>query len=147
MDIDEIITLVSGWDGALAVTAADGDGSPALAWGDSFFYYAPDGVMPQRTQPFATIVTKNYPGDDSSRLDRPGVFRLNIDAGRGLAREHAEDGADPAAPDAFFAHPVYGAAGWISVISPAAVTAEPAKELLHQAYQVARDRYERRNRG
>ena len=53
-----------------------------IAWGDTFFYYAPDGVVPSATQPFATIVTKNYPGDETSRLDRPDVFRVNMAAGR-----------------------------------------------------------------
>ena len=33
--------------------------------------------------PFATIVTKDYPGSGtSSKLDRPGVFRLNLALGR-----------------------------------------------------------------
>ena len=31
--------------------------------------------------PFATIVTKDYPDDRESRLDRPGAFRLNVAAG------------------------------------------------------------------
>ncbi|WP_427135995.1 DUF6194 family protein [Pseudarthrobacter sp. S9] len=45
------------------------------------FFYAPEGTMPEATQPFATIVTRNYPGDDQSDLDRPGAFRVNIAAG------------------------------------------------------------------
>lgn len=45
-----------------------------------FLYYAPDGVVPNG-QPFATVVTKDYPGEPSSDLG-PGVFRVNIDARR-----------------------------------------------------------------
>ena len=80
--MDEIISFVDGLDGVLTQRAHSGDGSPEIAWGDTFFYYAPDGVMPEATQPFATIVTKNYPGDETSRLDRPEVFRVNMAAGK-----------------------------------------------------------------
>lgn len=38
---------------------ASGGSTPA--WGDAFFCYAPDGVTPRMTQPYGTIVTKNYP--------------------------------------------------------------------------------------
>ena len=69
--IDEIIGFVDGLDGVLALRPVPGDGTPEIAWGDTFFYYAPNGVVPQNTQPFATIVTKNYPGDDRSELDPP----------------------------------------------------------------------------
>jgi hypothetical protein len=80
MTIDEITELLDGLDGVLTLTPGPGDGSPEISWGDLFFYYAPDGVVP-KTQPFATIVTKDYPGDEQSRLDRPDTFRLNIAAG------------------------------------------------------------------
>src|SRR5690606_14238046 len=81
MTIDEIIGYLTTLDGVLPLRPGPGDGSPEIAWGDTFFYYAPDGEVPARTQPFATIVTKNYPGDERSQLDRPGNFRLNISAG------------------------------------------------------------------
>ncbi|MFD7896365.1 DUF6194 family protein [Streptomyces sp. NPDC059743] len=48
--------------------------SGEISWGDTFFYYAPAGVTPKTAQPFVTIVTivtKNYPGDESSRLECP----------------------------------------------------------------------------
>jgi hypothetical protein len=69
--------------------------------------------MPQRTQAFATIVTKNYPDDETSRLDRPKVFRLNIATPRDTARARVADDdaattSDPSALDRLFPHPVYG---------------------------------------
>ena len=82
MTIDEIISFVEGLDGVLTLRPGPGDGSPEIAWGDMFFYYAPNEVVPQNTQPFATIVTKDYPGDDKSELDRPGAFRVNVAAGK-----------------------------------------------------------------
>ncbi|MFD4429866.1 DUF6194 family protein, partial [Nocardia sp. NPDC058497] len=82
MTIDDIIDYVTGLGGVLHLNPAPGGEWPEISWGDSFFYYAPDGVVPTATQPFATIVTKDYPDDRSSRLDRAGTFRLNIAGGR-----------------------------------------------------------------
>ena len=82
MTMDEIISFVGGLDGVLALRPEPGDGTPEIAWGDTFFYYSPNGVVPEATQPFATIVTKDYPGDDKSELDRPEAFRVNVAAGK-----------------------------------------------------------------
>ena len=57
MSMQQIIDEVQGLDGALVVLPGPGDGTPELAWGDAFFYFAPDGRMPQHTQPYGTIVT------------------------------------------------------------------------------------------
>jgi hypothetical protein len=78
--IDDIIECVAALDGVLTMKAGPGDGSPEISWGDVFFYYAPDGEVP-RTQPFATIVTKDYPDEPSSQLDQADAFRLNIGVG------------------------------------------------------------------
>lgn len=82
MTIDEIIDYVTDLEGVLALRPGPGDGSPEISWGDTFFYYSPEGVVPTATQPFATIVTKNYPDDEGSHLDRPGAFRVNVAAGK-----------------------------------------------------------------
>ncbi|MFJ4104267.1 DUF6194 family protein [Amycolatopsis japonica] len=142
MTIEEIIGLVSGLDGVLTLTPGPGDEWPELSWGDAFFYYSPDGVVPTNVQPFATIVTKNYPGDETSRLDRPDAFRVNIHAGK---KEFARRlGDDPAGTDTLIAHPVYGNAGWLAVVNPASNTEPVTRELLETAYRLARARYERR---
>jgi hypothetical protein len=155
--MEEIVRFVDGLDGVLTQRAQSGDGSPEIAWGDTFFYYAPDGVVPQATQPFATIVTKNYPGDDSSRLDRPGVFRVNVAAGKeefiahtGRTPRDIDDDADAGAPapdalDAVIPHPVYGSLGWLAVNNPGPATEVEVRRLLQQAYRLARARYLRRN--
>jgi hypothetical protein len=153
--MDEIICFVSGLDGVFTQRAQSGDGSPEIAWGDTFFYYAPDGAMPVTTQPFATIVTKNYPGDETSRLDRLDVFRVNMAAGKeafiahtGRAPRDTDAGLKstpaPDALDAVIAHPVYGSLGWLSVNNPGPVTAAEVRRLLEQAHQLARARYLRR---
>jgi hypothetical protein len=155
--MEEIVSFVGGLDGVLTQRARSGDGSPEIAWGDTFFYYAPDGVVPQASQPFATIVTKNYPGDDSSRLDRPGVFRVNIAAGKeefiahtGRTPRDIDADVDAGAPapdalDAVIPHPVYGPLGWLAVNNPGPATGEEVIRLLQQAYRLARARYLRRN--
>ncbi|MFE2473433.1 DUF6194 family protein [Streptomyces mirabilis] len=152
MTIDEIISFVAGLDGVLAIRPAPGDGTPEISWGDTFFYYAPDGAIPTTAQPFATVVTKNYPGDEASCLDRPDTFRVNIAAGKeafiqwtGHApREPASSEVDPSATDTVIAHPVYGAAGWLAVVNPGERTEAPARELLRAAHHLARSRHERR---
>ncbi len=146
MTIADIVTLVSDWDGVLAVTPGPGDDAPEVAWGDTFFFYAPDGEMPKATQPFATIVTKNYPDDELSRLNREGIFRVNMHPSRAsFTTWSAKSGDDPSALDQFFAHPVYGQLGWLAVVNPGSQTAESTAELLREAYELARARYDRRH--
>ncbi|WP_407288981.1 DUF6194 family protein [Streptomyces sp. BP-8] len=152
LTMDEIISFVDGLDGVLTMRPEPGDGSPEISWGDTFFHYAPDGVAPTATQPFATIVTKDYPGDEASRLDRAGTFRVNIAAGKeafirwtGHApRDPATTEIDPGTTDTVIAHPVYGAVGWLAVVNPGERTEAATRELLHAAYHLARSRYERR---
>jgi hypothetical protein len=152
MSIEEITAFLEGLEGVLTLRPQPGDGSPELSWGDTFFYYAPDGVVPTATQPFATIVTKDYPEDRASRLDRPGVFRLNVAAGREAfvswtgrePREAADPDADPSAADTVVAHPVYGGLGWLAVVNPGPRTGEAVRELLRTAHGLARSRRERR---
>jgi hypothetical protein len=146
MTMQEIVELVRNWDGAFVLIPGPGDGPPEVAWGDSFFYYAPDGKMPTRTQPFATVVTKNYPEDERSELDRDGVYRVNIHPSR-ASFEHwaARAGDDPSALDRIIVHPVYGQLGWLAVVNPGPETTETARELLREAYELARNRYERRH--
>jgi hypothetical protein len=150
MSIEDILELVRSWDGALAVIPRPGDHAPEIAWGDAFFYYAPDGKIPAATQPFATIVTKNYPDDEGSGLDRPGVFRVNIAARRDAMSTWTsdEDSGEPANPselDRVFVHPVYGTLGWLAVLNPGPRTAETTRGLLRRAYEAARARHERRH--
>jgi len=144
----EVVELVAGWEGVQASTPGPGSDAPEIAWGDTFFSYAPDGV-PASAQPFATIVTKDYPDDASAQLDRPGVFRVNVAAGRDAARAVAgatSDDDDPTELDRLRLHPVYGSLGWVAVANPGPRTAETLRTLLRDAYEAARTRAERRDR-
>lgn len=140
----EIIRHVRSLEGALVVEPDATGPYPPLAWGDAFFYWAPDGVMPERTQPYGTIITKDYPDDATSRLDAPGRFRVNIHVGREQSASLAAADADPAEPDAFAPHPVYGDAGWVSVVNPGPRTGDVVLGLLEEAHESARARAARR---
>lgn len=147
MSIREIIEYVDALEGVLTVRPRPGDGSPEIAWGDVFFYYAPDNVIP-KSQPFATIVTKDYPDDVTSRLTRPDVFRLNIGAGAAEflkwtghePRDPAAADVDPDTADVVFPHPIYGSLGWLSVVNQGPNTATAIQDLLRAAHHLARTR-------
>ncbi|MCC6498440.1 MAG: hypothetical protein IT193_19515, partial [Propionibacteriaceae bacterium] len=115
-----------------------GDGSPEAAWGDRFFYYAPDGVVPN-SQPFATVVTKDYPGEPESGLGN-GIFRVNVEAGR---RDQGPV-ADPGVRDLVLPHSVYGHLGWVAVVQPGEGATAELKDLLREAHAAARRRWDRR---
>lgn len=142
----EIIDIVRGFDGALTVEPEAGSDHPELSWGDAYFFHAPDGRMPERTQPFGTIITKDYPDDTSSLLDAPGRFRVNIHVGRERVESLVTASVDPAEVDVFHRHPLYGTSGWVCVIDPAERTADAVLSLLRDAHEAARSRAERRGR-
>ncbi|KAA0021588.1 DUF6194 family protein [Antrihabitans cavernicola] len=136
--------------GVLTLRPVPGDGTPEISWGDSFFYYAPDGVVPTTTQPFATIVTKDYPDDEGSQLNRPGVFRLNIATTKATFQRHTGHApslpaaGDPSVSDTVIAHPVYGRMAWLAVVDPGPRTGAAVQELLTAAHDRARSRYDRK---
>jgi len=151
MSMQQIIDEVQGLDGALVVLPGPGDGTPELAWGDAFFSFAPDGRMPQHTQPYGTILTKDYPDDTASDLDADGRWRVNVHVDRaafveltGEEPRHLERPRDFVAADVVNPHPVYGVLGWVSVVVPGERTMSTVLALLRSAHDAARARAERR---
>jgi Family of unknown function (DUF6194) len=152
----EIIEYVSGLAGVVAITASKEIGAPESAWGDSFFYYDPDGdVAESRRFPFATLVISDYPGwDTESDLDRDGIFRVNVAVGRGgferllgyTPKEHAahHDNFDYAATDVLLPHPLYASQGWVSIVNPGDRTSVQLQKLVEDARGLAVRRYARR---
>ena len=153
----EIIALARSLDGVAVLTASEEGGAPEVAWGDTFFYYTPAGTEPNfQQQPFATLVVSDYPGFDvESRLDRPGVFRLNLAVGRDRygallghpAAEHEQHRSeyDYAESDVVLPHPVYAAQGWVSIVNPGPRTAGQVPELFGYALDRAAARDRRRS--
>lgn len=152
MTIDEIIDFVATLDGVRTLSPTAGDQWPEISWGDTFFYYSPDGVVPTNAQPFATIVTKDYPADQASLLNRPNTFRVNIAAGKQAFIDHigqtpkqaTTNEADYSVTDTVIPHPVYGTAAWLAVVNPGPRTDARLRDLLQTAHARARSRYERR---
>jgi Family of unknown function (DUF6194) len=112
----------------LVQIATPEDGSPEIAWGDTFFYVRNINGAPQK-MPFATIVTKDYESFDcDSKLNRGGLYRLNIEVGKekfeslfGFKSGELEQNRskfDFTSIDQFFPHPIYGQNGWVSIINP-----------------------------
>jgi hypothetical protein len=139
MTIEEVRSYVESLGDVLTVHPMPGDGTPEVAWGDLFFYYAPDDVVPNG-QPFATVVTKDYPGEPSSAL-APGEFRVNVDTGNRGRR----DAVDPTQRDQVLPHPVYGHLGWICVVQPGPGSTAELQTRLRDAHHAAKRRWERRH--
>lgn len=151
MDQEAIIQYITDtFAGVDVLRPGDGPGA-----GDTFIYYDPDGDLDRtRELPFATTVTKNHTGfDESSRLDRPGVFRLNIGVRRDTFRALFGDppsGADApstdydyAALDRLMPHPIYASQWWVCVLNPSPETFEAVKPLLADAYDRVATRHAR----
>lgn len=107
--------------------------------------------MPEREQPYAIIVPKNYPGDTLCDLDDPERRRLNIHVGRNMFIELTGEQPRPestqqdyAATDVVLPHPVYRAQGWVSIINPGENTYPLAVRLLRAAHEDAERRTLRR---
>ncbi len=159
MGMDEVLDVIRSLDGVLVLSPEPGSEFPEVAWGDHFAYYAPDGVVPA-TQPFATLVTKDYPDDAASRLDPPDRWRLNVHAGADTfaqlvgesprafgERTDAAETFDFAAVDVVLPHPVYGSLGWVAVVTPGERTLDLALELVRDSHADARRRTDRRHGG
>ena len=117
----------------------------AINLGYTFFFYRDDNM-----HPFATIASTGNEYEQISKLDRPGVYRLNI----GLSRETFQamfgkgkidtSPYDFTALDTIMPHPEYSSQHFICVLSPSEATFERIRPLLAEAYDVAKKRYGRR---
>jgi len=162
MDEELIRAYVGATFADVDVARPDSGEGPEIARDDTFFFYGPAGNLEATHKlPFATIVTKDYPGfDEASELNRPGVFRLNVGVTRRTYRSlfgsypgHLESGErDSGAADYNFAaldqllpHPVYGSQFWVSILNPSESTfRDSVQALLAEAYQMAVDRWSKR---
>jgi erythromycin esterase-like protein len=152
VDATVLADRIGALPGVEQVVAGEENGSPEGAWGDRFFYVGAD-----RRQPFATIVEHDVPGfDEAGQLDRPGVYRLNLDLGRteftrafGFAPkafEEHRDAFDYARLDTLTPHPGYALYGFASIVTPGPQMLPEVDRLLAIAYGRAVDRHERATR-
>jgi hypothetical protein len=116
-------------------------------FGYTFFFYKTDHMVP-----FATIASSDNEYESISKLDRPGVFRLNIGVSRetfqslfGTAKVDVKN-YDFTALDVIMPHPDYAPQNFICVLSPSEATFERIRALLAEAYDIAVRKYNRRNK-
>lgn len=109
--------------------------------GDTFFIYDPERNLSVKQRfPFATIVTKDYADfDEASKLNREGVFRLNVGVSRETFRAlfPRDEAPDYAQLDVLMPHPVYAAQSFVSVLNPSDERFAQVKPLLAEAYGLA----------
>ena len=150
MTQDEVVEFVEReLPGTEVVLASEDGGAPEMAWGDTFFFYDPDGVTdPSKRLPYATIVVNDYPGfDESSNLAREGVYRVNAWVSRetfDLVTPDEGSDIDYSVLDQVIPHPVYAKQSWVCVLNPGGSTEEIVMDLLIEAHARERARYERR---
>ncbi len=116
-------------------------------FGYTFFFY-----KSERVQPFATLVAADNEYERISNLDRPGVFRLNIGVSRqtfqslfGTAKVDVSN-YDFTALDIIMPHPDYAPQNFVCVLSPGEATLAQTQALLAEAYGIAVERFNRRNK-
>ena len=115
---------------------------------DTFFFANPDrDPNPDQMFPFATLVTSDA-YDDSSKLDRPGVYRLNMGVSKETFRSLFGPDAttkewDYAELDTLFPHPVYGKMFWLAVLNPSEATYASLQSLLAEPFDLAVSRNKR----
>jgi len=155
MTFERILAEARSLTGVLELAPQAGSEHPEISWGDYYFYYAPDGEVPHNRQPYATIITKDYPDDVESRLNEADRWRLNIHVGSHTFAEllgyppEAIQGTtvDYSQTDAFIPHPLYGAYGWVSVVNPGRATETRSLTVLREAHLADQRRVQRRQSG
>ncbi len=119
-------------------------------------FYNPGGVLKKGVY-LLTVKEKDGENDNASRVDRPGVYRVNL----GLRKETFQHlfGAIPARPaaggvvamdydfaalDTLMPHPVYAWMSWVCVLNPSAQTFETLKPLIRESYIFAQEKFRKR---
>lgn len=123
------------------------------SWGESAIFYNP-GHARKRGVYVLTVKERDGANDRASRLDRPGVFRVNL----GLRRETfvrlfgplparppkggvVEINCDFSAADMLLPHPVYAWMGWACVLNPSRKTWAALEPLVRESYDYAKEKF------
>lgn len=130
---------------------------PHDAWGERGLFFNPGGRLPRGTY-FVTVKDRDSDNDAASALYRDGCWRVNLGLSdatyRNLFGQRPErppkgavvdTGHDFTALDELQPHPIYGWAGWVSVVSPSETTIETVlAPLLDEAYDRAGAQFAKR---
>ena len=127
------------------ITDTFADVETAVNLGYTFFFYRDDHM-----HAFATIASTGNEYEKISNLDRPGVYRLNIGVSRDTFQAMFGKGKidvsayDFTALDIMMPHPDYSSQHFICVLSPSQATFEQIRPLLAEAYDITKNRYNKR---
>ena len=117
----------------------------AVNLGYTFFFFSDDHM-----HAFATIASNGNEYEQISKLDRPGVYRLNIGVSRetfrslfGTKKINPGD-YDFTTLDTLLPHPDYSSQFFLCVLSPSEATFETIRPMLAEAYDIAMRRYSKR---
>ncbi|WP_411964210.1 DUF6194 family protein [Haloferax sp. YSMS24] len=127
------------------------------AWGERGLFYNPGGRLPRGTY-FVTVKVRDSDNDVASALYRDDCWRVNLGLSdttyRNLFGPRPErpprggvvdTGHDFTALDELQPHPIYGWAGWVSVVSPSEKTVETVlAPLLDESYERASAQFAKR---
>jgi hypothetical protein len=144
MTIEEIAAMVKQLDSGI---------TEAKNWGERGLFYNP-GFKRAKGIYLLTFKEKDGANDQASKLNRPGLYRLNL----GLSKtQYAEQfGAQPSRPaagktvetghdftvvDQITPHPIYGWMSWCAVINPSLATIEIMWPWIVDAVQRARQKF------
>ncbi len=128
---------------------------PKSSWGETSLFYNPGRALPNGVY-FCTVKDHDGANDTSSKLDRPGVFRLAL--GLPAARYEALFGPRPRRPakgetvatghdftalDVLMPHPVYAWMGWVQILKPSRASFEQLQPMLDEAHRAVVGKFER----
>ena len=118
------------------------------AYGYQFFFYSDDHRLP-----FLTIANSDNDYDKVSNLNREGIFRVNMGVHKATFADLFPEnpggdstGVDFTVLNTFLPHPDYAKQHFICILNPSGDKEEQFKALVREAHDVAKQRYERKNR-
>ncbi|MEE9392372.1 MAG: DUF6194 family protein [Planctomycetota bacterium] len=131
---------------------------PKAVWGETSFFYNPGQAMAHGVY-FCTIKEQDGVNDQSSDLDRPGIYRVAIglrpNSYAGLfgekpkrpAKGHIVDtGHDFALVDELMPHPVYAWMNWVQILNPSVEKFAEIKSLVAEAHRLATKKFAKRTK-
>lgn len=114
-------------------------------FGYTFFFVGDDHRLP-----FVTIGHADNEFDSVSRLDREGVFRINIGVSRqtydALVGNSGAEAVDYSALDVFLPHPHYAKQNFICILNPTGKNVDITRQLILEAHSIAAARFQRRSK-
>lgn len=126
------------------------------SWGESGIFYNPQNRL-KRGVYILTVKEKDGNHDKSSKLDRENIYRVNVGVRKntfakmfGVIPQRPPKGStvemeyDFSETDQILPHPIYAWMGWICSLNPTEKTFEKLKPLINEAYEFAKEKYEKK---